>query len=121
MGQLDVEQDADGDAVVVCVRGEVDSNSVDALLVALERGLSAGAAAPAKTLIVELVKVTYFGSAGLNAVLSCYERGLAEGVAVRVVATNPEVIRPIEVTKLDNVLRPYPSVAEALAADPGPP
>ena len=45
---------------------------------------------------------------------------LRPGVAVRVVADNPEVIRPIEVTKLDNVLRPYPTVAAATAADAGP-
>ncbi|MCV7073972.1 STAS domain-containing protein [Mycolicibacterium rufum] len=121
MGQLDVVQDVDGGAVVVCVRGEVDSNTVDQLVSALDDGLQASASAPVRTLVIELANVTYFGSAGLNAVLGCYERGLAEGVAVRVVATNPEVVRPIEVTKLDAVLRPYPSVADALAADAGPP
>lgn len=119
MGQLDVVEDADGGAVVVCVRGEVDSNSVDTLADALDKGLSAGTAAPAKALIIDLTQVSYFGSAGLNAVLSCFERGRDAGVAVRVVADNPEVIRPIEVTKLDDVLRPYPTVAAATAADAG--
>ena len=63
---------------------------------------------------LELGDVTYFGSAGLNAVLGCYERGLSDGVAVRLVASNAEVIIPIEVTKLDNVLRPYLTVTDAL-------
>ncbi|MEH3142699.1 MAG: STAS domain-containing protein [Mycobacterium kyogaense] len=119
MGQLDVVEGVDGGVVVVCVRGDVDSSSVGALADALDGGLSSGAAAPARVLIIDLTRVTYFGSAGLNAVLSCYERGRDDGVAVRVVADNPEVIRPIEVTKLDTVLRPYPSVAEALATDAG--
>lgn len=102
---------------MLCVRGEVDSNTVDRLVGALDDGLQASSSAPARTLVIEMADVTYFGSAGLNAVLGCYERGLAEGIAVRVVATNPEVVRPIEVTKLDTVLRPYSSVADALAAD----
>lgn len=105
--------------MVVCVRGDVDSNTAGALVSALGGALSTGAAAPGKTVIVDLTHVTYFGSAGLNAVLSCVERGLADGVTVRLVATNAEVIRPIEVTKLDHVLRPYPSIAAAMAAGAG--
>ncbi|MBX7450413.1 STAS domain-containing protein [Mycolicibacterium sp. 3033] len=120
MGQLDVERDVDSGATVVYVRGEVDSNSVDVLAEALESGLAAAARAPARVVIIELSRVTYFGSAGLNAVLSCFERGRDAGIAVRVVADNPEVIRPIEVTKLDKVLRPHPTVAAATAADAGP-
>ena len=58
--------------------------------------------------------MTYFGSAGLNAVLECYEQGRSGGVAVRVVAPNAEVIRPLQVTKLDGVLRPYPTVTDAV-------
>jgi anti-anti-sigma factor len=57
--------------------------------------------------------VKYFGSAGLNAVLDCHEQGRAEGVTVRVVAANAEVRRPIEVTRLDEVLDLYDSVAAA--------
>lgn len=69
---------------------------------------------PARVLVVELDDVTYFGSAGLNALLGCTERGGAHGVAVRVVATNAEVTRPIEVTGLDKVLRPHRTVDEAI-------
>ena len=63
--------------------------------------------------------MTYFGSAGLNAVLGCYERGVSDGVAVRLVASNAEVIMPIEVTKLDTVLRPYQTVTDALERNDG--
>ena len=121
MGQLDVVQDIDGGAVVVRVRGEVDSSSVDTLVAALDVALRAAAGFPVPTVVVELRDVTYFGSAGLNAVLGCHERGVADGIAVRVVATNAEVIRPIQVTKLDTVIRPYPSIGDALAADDGQP
>ncbi|HVQ18400.1 MAG TPA: STAS domain-containing protein [Actinomycetes bacterium] len=101
-------------AVLVSASGEVDSGTVDAFGSSLAGALDAATSHPAKKLVIELDDVTYFGSAGLNAVLACYERGASDGVAVRVVAANPEVIRPIEVTKLDAVLRPYDSVSAAV-------
>ena len=121
MGLLKIVHDADGGAAMVCVEGDVDSSSVSELIEALDSGLAAGAEAPRRVLVVGLADVTYFGSAGLNTVLNCYERGLAMDVAVRVVAAHPEVLRPIQVTKLDDVLRPFASIEDALAADAGPP
>ncbi|WP_041781809.1 STAS domain-containing protein [Mycolicibacterium chubuense] len=115
MGLLDVEQDIADGAVVVCVRGEVDSGTVQSLTAALDGAFTAAVDAPSRVLIVDLGGVTYFGSAGLNAVVGCFERGVADGVEVRVVADNAEVLRPIEVTKLDSVLRPFKSIVDALA------
>lgn len=119
MGLLDVSQDVTDGSVVVYARGEVDSGTVDLLGEALATGLAAAGGPPVRMLVLDLDEVTYFGSAGLNAVLSCYEQGASEGVAVRVVATNAEVVRPIEVTKLDGLLRPYSSVTDALMSDSG--
>ncbi|MFV9633759.1 STAS domain-containing protein [Mycobacterium neumannii] len=116
MAQLEVSLDVRDTAVVVSVAGEIDSNSVGSLQPHLDRAVEAADEHPAQLLIVELSRVGYFGSAGLNAVLECYEKGLAAGVTVRLVAANPEVVRPIEVTKLDKVLRPYGSVADAVDA-----
>ena len=100
---------------MVSAGGEIDSGTVDTLIYPSRRGaLRPPSSHPARVLVLELDDVTYFGSAGLNAVLGCYERGLSDGVAVRLVASNPEVIMPIEVTKLDDVLRPYQTVTDAL-------
>lgn len=114
MARLDVSQDVRDVAVVLSVVGEVDSGSVGALQHHLDAAIDVAGGHPAKLLIVELSRVTYFGSAGLNAVLDCHEKGFAAGVSVRVVAANPEVVRPIEVTKLDRVLRPYGNIADAV-------
>lgn len=111
---LEVTQDVRAGAVVVSVLGEIDSNTVGSLQPRLDRAVEAAGEHSAKVLIVELSRVTYFGSAGLNALLECYEKGSAAGVSVRVVAANPEVVRPIEITKLDKVLRPYGTVADAV-------
>lgn len=115
MGLLEIVQDVHDGAVVVRAGGEVDSRTVDSLSEALTAAVAEAATRPARVLVVELDGVTYFGSAGLNALLNCSEKARAEGVAVRVVATGAEVLRPIEVTKINTVLPPYRSLGEALA------
>jgi anti-anti-sigma factor len=114
---LDVRQDVRDRAVVVSANGVVDSSTVEDFQMDLTGALEAATGHPAKMLVLALGGVTYFGSAGLNAVLACYERGESDGVAVRVVAANAEVLRPIEVTKLDSVLRPFSTVEKAMGDD----
>lgn len=113
-----VQEERDG-AVIVHVGGEIDTGTVQRLTAALQAATADALARPSRALVVELNDVTYFGSAGLNALLDSVEAGDGRGVAVRVVATNAEVIRPIEVTKLDEVLRPYPTVTDALTSSEG--
>ena len=115
MATLETRQDVGDSAVVVAVAGDIDTATVDTLVKNLGTALNAALDHPRRLLIVDLSDVTYFGSAGLNAVLGCYETGLAEGVAVRLVATAAEVIRPLQVTQLDAVIRPYPTVPDAIA------
>lgn len=117
--ELEIKQDVRDTAVVVSAGGEVDSGTVYTFISHLDTALEAASNHPARVLVIELVDVTYFGSAGLNAVLGCYERGRSDGVAVRLVATNAEVVRPIEVTKLDGVLRPYQTLTDALDGTDG--
>ena len=119
MALLEVKQDVREAGVIVSADGEIDSGTVETLISHLDTALEAASDHPTRILVLELGDVTYFGSAGLNAVLGCYEKGSAEGVSVRVVASNAEVIMPIEVTKLDNVLKPYQTVADALYGTDG--
>jgi anti-anti-sigma factor len=121
LATLNITQDVRDSAVVVAVAGDIDSATVDMLAAKLDAALESAAEHPQKLLVVDLGEVTYFGSAGLNAVLGCFEKGQADGVAVRLVASAAEVIRPLQVTQLDTVVRPYPSVSDALAgsADEG--
>jgi anti-anti-sigma factor len=111
---LQVRQDVRDGGVVVSFGGEIDTSNVATLVSHLTDALKAAAEGPSRVLVIELGEVTYFGSAGLNAVLTCYEQGLAQGVAVRVAAGNAEVLRPIQVTKLDTVLRPFGTVTAAI-------
>jgi anti-anti-sigma factor len=117
---LEVKQDVRDAAVIVSAGGEIDSGTVETLITHLDAALEAASDHPNRVLVLELADVTYFGSAGLNAVLRCYQRGVSDGVSVRVVASNPEVTMPIEVTKLDGVLRPYQTVTDALGGSDDP-
>jgi anti-anti-sigma factor len=115
LANLVIKHDVRDSAVVVSVSGDIDTASVDTLVNNLETSVSAASDQSKKLLIVDLGEVTYFGSAGLNAVVGCYETAATNEVEVRVVANAAEVLRPLEVTQLDSVVRPYSTLQDALA------
>ena len=94
--------------------GEVDSSTAGELTSQLDAALQQAGTQASRLLIIDLQAVTYFGSAGLNAVLDCHRQGLQAGTSVRLVADNGLVVRPIEVTNLDSVLELYPTLPDAL-------
>jgi anti-anti-sigma factor len=114
MELLVVDSEVRPEAVLVHAKGEVDSSTAGELSSQLEAALQQAESQASRLLIVDLQGVTYFGSAGLNAVLDCHKRGLQAGTSVRLVADNGLVVRPIEVTNLDSVLELYPTLLDAL-------
>jgi anti-sigma B factor antagonist len=114
MELLAVHHEARDDAVLVRVKGDVDSSTVDQLTPHLSAALQVAAAHPARLVIIDLQPVTFFGSAALNAVLDCHAEGKQAGTPVRLVADHDQVLRPIQVTELDRILEVYPSVSDAL-------
>jgi anti-anti-sigma factor len=120
MELLAVDSEIRPEAVLVRVTGEIDSSTAGELRSQLESSLLQANTHESRLLIVDLQGVTYFGSAGLNAVLDCYKQGLRAGTSVRLVADNDLVVRPIEVTNLDALLELYPTLPDALEGrDPG--
>jgi anti-sigma B factor antagonist len=114
MELLAVDRESREDSVVVRVKGDIDSATVGELVSELTTALEEASTHPARVLVIDLQAVTFFGSAGLNAVLDCHHAGAAAGTSVRLVADNPQVVRTIEVTNLDRVLDVYPNLTEAL-------
>ena len=109
-----VDYEVRPEAVVVQAKGEVDSSTAGNLTAQLDAALQEAGSQASRLLIIDLQAVTYFGSAGLNAVLECHRQGLNAGTSVRLVADNGLVVRPIEVTNLDSVLELYPTLPDAL-------
>jgi anti-anti-sigma factor len=114
MDLLTVDYEVRPEAVVLQAKGEVDSSTAGDLTARLDAALQQAAAQASRLLIIDLQAVTYFGSAGLNAVLDCHLQGLQAGTSVRLVADNGLVVRPIEVTNLDSVLDLYHTLPDAL-------
>ena len=111
---LVVEYEAANHAVIVHVKGDIDSSTAEALTARLTSALNQAETHPARLLIVDLAEVDFFGSAALNAMLNCHEEGKEAGTAVRLVADHDQVLRPIQVTELDRTFDIYPTLSEAL-------
>jgi anti-anti-sigma factor len=114
MELLVVDFEVRPEAVLVHAKGEVDSSTAPELRSQLEAALQQAESQESRLLILDLRGVTYFGSAGLNAVLDCHKQGSQAGTSVRLVADHGLVVRPIEVTNLDTLLELYPTLPDAL-------
>jgi anti-anti-sigma factor len=114
MELLEVGHESGEEAVIVLVKGDVDSSTAGGLRDHLTAALEIATTHPRRLVIVDLAAVNFFGSAGLNAVLDCHEAGRTAGTAVRLVADHPQVLQPIRVTELDRIFEIYPTVSDAL-------
>ncbi|SDM33886.1 STAS domain-containing protein [Allokutzneria albata] len=109
---LDIRRhEADG-ILVVTVAGEIDADTAPLLKSAVTRAIED---TPRGDRVLDLTAVTFLDSAGLAALVDATERAEERREALRIVVdANRPVIRPIEVTGLDDVLRLYHSVDDAL-------
>jgi anti-sigma B factor antagonist len=109
-----------GEAIVVTVVGEVDVLTAPRLLAAVSDALERVGSGP---VVVDLSEVSLLGSPGLAALVEAALAAERRQEPLRVVVdhTRP-VIRPLEATGLDQVLKLYHSVSDALGppADPPP-
>lgn len=109
---LRVRPEKRGNAVVVHVTGELDLASapvLDELLVETE-----GGDALSVPLVLDLTGVTFMASAGLSLLMKHEERCRAAGHALRVVANDRAVLRPIDLTGLTAVVTVVDTLTDAL-------
>jgi anti-sigma B factor antagonist len=97
-------------AVVLHVAGEIDLASSPSLTASIVEGLRQRPAA----LIVDLTEVLFLGSSGISALIGAQDLA-GDQTNVRVVASSPVTLRPLEVTGLLTAISIYPSVEAALA------
>jgi anti-sigma B factor antagonist len=99
-------------AIVVVVQGEVDLLTVDRLEEAVNEALNDPAG---QTVVVDLTKVTYLGSHGLAALEQASSSAKQRREPLRLVVDDTRaVIRPIQLSGLEDVLALYYSVDDAL-------
>lgn len=98
--------------VVVEVAGEVDLDTAPALDAALRGALREAGTGGC---IADLTHVTFLSSRGLTTLLNAAQAAEERREPLRIVVdANRPVIRPIEITGLDEVLRLFHTVDEAM-------
>jgi anti-anti-sigma factor len=106
---VDVEhQDS---AVVLHVAGELDMLTT----AKLQESITLALAERPALLVLDLARVTFLASSAMAAIVAAHQKAGEHG-SLRVVATNRETARPLEVAGLDTYLSIYPTVDDALAS-----
>ena len=107
--RLDITVKHRAGTVVLCVCGELDVTTTDALQESIALALGHKPA----VMVIDLSEVSFLASAGLTALVMATRMG-AGRTSVRIVAAGRQCERPISLTGLDNVLTLHRSLDEAL-------
>ena len=101
---------------VVAAPEEIDVTKAGLLRTALLTACSNGD----RTVVVDLSGTHFCDSAGLNVLVRAHQQSEAQGCEVRLVMSEPDILRIFMVTGIDQVIPIFPSLAEAVAAEPVP-
>lgn len=108
---LEISEEDSGRCCVVAVAGEIDvatgSELRDRLDAAIDRGTS--------LVVVDLLSVTFIDSTGLGVLIGTSKRIEEAGGGMRIVASEPRILKLFEITGLTNRFVIVPSLDEALA------
>ena len=107
--QLDIHTVALHDRTVVRLEGELDAYSAPALAACLDDLANSGVLA----IVVDLGKVSFIDSTGLGALVAGYNGAVERGGTFELVASDPRVVRVLEMTSLDQLFTVHASL-EAL-------
>jgi len=94
--------------VVVPLPAEIDPSNTGQVGEALSRAICGGA-----VLIADATRTTFCDCAGLSALIRAQRQAAAAGAQLRI-AASPAVRRIMELTRADDLVQTYPSVAAAL-------
>jgi anti-anti-sigma factor len=94
---------------VIEVAGEIDMATAPMVVVAVNELLDGGA-----SVVVDLSEVTFLGSAGLAGLIEVTNHARDRRLGLAIVANQPPVVRPMEVTGLLRQLPTCASVGDAL-------
>lgn len=99
-----VAVDALDDCVVVRVEGELDMASAGEL----ENAIASSLASP--HVVLDLSECTFLDSAGMRIIAAT----VRDAQRMSVVATDPGILRVLEITAVDTIVAVHPSLEEAL-------
>ncbi len=112
---LRVRQEIVDGAVVVCAVGEVDMATRD--LLDLQLQVAESEVLPPAPVVLDLTGVVFLASMGLSLLVEHHQQCAEFGSRLVVVATDRAVLRPIELTGLDEALTIASTVEAALTGE----
>jgi anti-anti-sigma factor len=107
--ELDDRQ-SNGHAQVVRPEGRLDMASAPALRHQMRQLMDSGVA----KLVLDLSGVSFVDSSGLGAIISGLKLARQAGGDLRIACANQQVLVVLDLTSLNQVLQPYPTVEAAL-------
>ncbi|MEV7099732.1 STAS domain-containing protein [Amycolatopsis sp. NPDC051045] len=105
------------DIGVVVVEGDADHGVRKTLRETVAAALARGP----RALVVDLTEVRFFGSAGLSVLAWLHQAAGAAGIEVTLVATRRSVLRPMSVTRIDDLFGIHSTLAQAVEHHGGSP
>ncbi|MFJ6391070.1 STAS domain-containing protein [Streptomyces sp. NPDC091972] len=106
-----VRTDADG-ITVLGLEGEIDHQSVGGLT----RALVPADSAVGQRVVIDLSRVTFMDSSGVNALIAAFQAAANAGGWLRLVVVRGAVLRTLQLVGLDTVIPFHPTLEDALAA-----
>ncbi len=106
-----VTEESDGRSVVVSLTGEIDVAAAPTVREHLEQ-----AAAKQGSLVVDLSGVSFIDSTALGVLIGIHKECTGTGTDMRLVITEPRILKVFEITGLTDLFTIVPSLAEATKA-----
>jgi anti-sigma B factor antagonist len=103
---------AEGGATVVSPRGRLDMVAAPYLRTLVSDTVDAGST----RVVIDLEQTQFLDSSGLGALIAGLKMTRQAGGDLRIARPNDQVLIVLELTQMNTVLRPYPTVEAALAA-----
>jgi anti-sigma B factor antagonist len=101
---------------VVTLPAEIDMTNADGVGADLQAAFAPGVT----TVVADMTTTTFCDSRGIRALVLAHKHAVGSGAELRLVVQSACVLRVLDVLGLGAVLAIYPSLREALAAQPGP-
>ena len=108
MNLLTITTGTQGEWTVVTAAGEVDIATSPALSQAMQESI-----ADTTRLVVDLGRVSFLDSTGLGVLVKALNACNEDGSELRLVVTDPNVLKVFEVTALDDVFSIHQSLGDA--------
>ncbi len=115
MPQLAITLEVVDNAVVMRLVGDADMHSVGPL----QREVTRLAASRPKLVVIDATEVSFFSSLALSEFVSLHSALKTHGSSIAMVGVQGAALDAVKRTRLDSVIRLFPSVEAALASGKG--